>query len=101
MHTQHLIGRVKQMQADLRSVSDDLQLRGYTVMAEELRGEARSMEGVLLALRDDLASERKQKAESYSGVRCMCVLTGCRAGPGCPRYCEHCKGHIAHVERVA
>lgn len=31
----------------------------------------------------------------YAGVRCMCVLTGCRAGPGCPHYCEHCKRHIA------
>lgn len=31
----------------------------------------------------------------YDGVRCMCVVTGCRAGPGCPHYCEHCKKHIA------
>lgn len=29
----------------------------------------------------------------------MCVLTGCRAGPGCPRYCKHCKGHIDHMAR--
>ena len=31
----------------------------------------------------------------YEGVRCICVLTGCRAGPGCPHYCNHCKAHIA------
>lgn len=35
--------------------------------------------------------------QEYSGVRCMCVLTGCRAGPGCPHYTSHCKAHIAHV----
>lgn len=100
MHTQHLIGRVKQIQTDLRSMSDELQVRGYMVMAEELRSEAKSMEGVLIALHEDLTAERARAAENYSGVRCMCVLTGCRAGPGCPRYCDHCKDHIAHVERV-
>jgi hypothetical protein len=39
-----------------------------------------------------------ERAE-YAGVRCMCVLTGCRAGPGCPHYCGHCKAHIAHASR--
>ena len=39
------------------------------------------------------------KREDYAGARCMCVLTGCRAGPGCPHYCGHCKAHIAHTER--
>jgi len=39
--------------------------------------------------------------KEYDGVRCMCVLTGCRAGPGCPHYCDHCKHHIAHVQRTA
>lgn len=32
----------------------------------------------------------------YTGVRCMCVLTGCQAGPGCPHYTEHCRKHIDH-----
>lgn len=40
-----------------------------------------------------------ERAE-YAGVRCMCVLTGCRAGPGCPHYCGHCKAHIAHVSKT-
>lgn len=38
--------------------------------------------------------------DSYQGVRCTRVLTGCRAGPGCPHYCGHCKGHIAYVQRA-
>jgi hypothetical protein len=38
--------------------------------------------------------------QAYAGVRCMCVVTGCRAGPGCPHYCEHCKQHIAAVEKA-
>lgn len=33
---------------------------------------------------------------AYTGVRCMCVLTGCQAGPGCPHYTEHCRKHIDH-----
>jgi len=37
----------------------------------------------------------------YTGVRCMCVLTGCRAGPGCPHYCSHCKAHIALVSKAS
>jgi hypothetical protein len=37
--------------------------------------------------------------EEYAGVRCMCVLTGCRAWPGCPHYCGHCKAHIAFASR--
>lgn len=32
----------------------------------------------------------------YSGVRCMCLVTGCSAGAGCPHYTDHCKAHIAH-----
>lgn len=60
MHTQHLIGRVRRIQADLRSVSDGLQLRGHTVQAEELRREAKSMEGLLLTLRADLTEDRRQ-----------------------------------------
>jgi hypothetical protein len=36
--------------------------------------------------------------EPYTGVRCMCVLTKCRAGPGCPHYNSHCKTHIAHED---
>jgi hypothetical protein len=39
-----------------------------------------------------------ERAE-YAGVRCMCVMTGCRAGPGCPHYCGHCKAHIAFSGR--
>ncbi len=68
MHTQHLIGRVKQIQTDMRSVSDDLQIRGHTVMAEELRGEAKSMEGLLLTLRADLTAERANAADNYRPV---------------------------------
>lgn len=41
-----------------------------------------------------------ERAE-YPGVRCMCILTGCRAGPGCPHYSGHCKAHIAHVQAGA
>jgi hypothetical protein len=63
MHTQHLIGRVKRIQAELRSVSDDLQQRGHTVIAEELRGEAKSMEGLLLILRAELR-DAHQKVEA-------------------------------------
>jgi hypothetical protein len=44
-----------------------------------------------------LAPERAE----YAGVRCMCVLTGCRAGPGCPHYTDHCKQHIAHANARA
>jgi hypothetical protein len=72
MHTQHLIGRVKQIQADLRSVSDELQLRGHTVMAEELRGEARSMEGLLLTLSADLTEDRRQD-EARRDLRDKCM----------------------------
>lgn len=32
----------------------------------------------------------------YSGVRCMCLVTGCSAGACCPHYTDHCKAHIAH-----
>lgn len=32
---------------------------------------------------------------SYAGFRCMCVETGCRAGPGCPQYDANCKAQIA------
>jgi septal ring factor EnvC (AmiA/AmiB activator) len=72
MHTQHLIGRVKMIQADLRNVSDDLQLRGHTVMAEELRREAKSMDGLLLTLRADLAEDRKQD-EARRSLRDKCM----------------------------
>jgi len=44
--------------------------------------------------------ELAEKVE-YAWVRCMCLLTGCRAGPGCPHYCSHCKQHIAAVARAA
>lgn len=36
--------------------------------------------------------------EQYKGVRCTCVLTGCRAGPGCPHYGKHCQAHIDHTQ---
>ena len=42
---------------------------------------------------------RLQPEREYVGVRCMCVLTGCRAGPGCPHYCNHCKAHISFATR--
>lgn len=42
----------------------------------------------------------ERQVESYQGVRCMCVLTGCRAGPGCPHYGHGCKAHIAHIAHV-
>lgn len=35
--------------------------------------------------------------QPHTGVRCMCVLTGCRAGPGCPHYGANCRKHIEHV----
>ena len=34
--------------------------------------------------------------DESAGVRCMCVATGCRSGPGCPHYCNHCRQHIEH-----
>lgn len=40
------------------------------------------------------------RPEPYQGVRCMCVLTGCRAGPGCPHYCASCRDHIAYVSKA-
>lgn len=33
----------------------------------------------------------------YAGPRCMCLGTGCRAGPGCPHFTEHCRKHIDHT----
>ncbi len=72
MHTQHLIGRVKRIQADLRSVSDDLQLRGHTVQAEELRRDAKSMDGLLLTLRADLTEDRRQD-EARRALRDKCM----------------------------
>lgn len=45
-----------------------------------------------------MTSANRHGAE-YAGVRCMCVLTGCRTGLGCPHYCGHCKGHIAFASR--
>ena len=36
-------------------------------------------------------------AGEYTGVRRACLVTGCRARPGCPAYGEHCKSHIAHA----
>ena len=41
------------------------------------------------------AGEAQPVAREYAGVSCMCVVTGCRAGPGCPHYSSHCKKHIA------
>ena len=35
----------------------------------------------------------------YSGVRCMCLVTGCSAGAGCPHYTDHCKAHIQHQNK--
>ena len=36
-------------------------------------------------------------SESYRGPRCMCLQTGCRAGPGCPHYSVNCREHINHA----
>ena len=67
MHMQHLICRVKRIKADLLKVGDELEKRGLTVMAEELRSEARSMEGVLIPLREVL-SAMSMTAEEWSAV---------------------------------
>ena len=49
----------------------------------------------------DACKPQGEKADApnvvYAGVRCMCVLTGCRAGPGCPHYSTHCRNHIDAV----
>lgn len=42
-------------------------------------------------------AQSEAAAQEYAGARCMCVVTGCRPGPGCPHYTDHCKAHIAHV----
>jgi hypothetical protein len=51
--------------------------------------------------RELLEAAAKAGDQRYGGVGCMCVLTGCRAGPGCPLYCSHCKAHIAHVQAAS
>ncbi len=40
------------------------------------------------------------KAE-YQGRRCMCIGSGCRAGPGCPHYTKDCQKHINHQTAMA
>jgi uncharacterized protein with PIN domain len=47
------------------------------------------------------APEASKPEGDYAGVRCLCVLTGCRAGPGCPLHSQHCKDHVAFVQRRA
>lgn len=42
------------------------------------------------------ASAPDPELKAYCGVRCMCVDTGCRAGPGCPHYTKHCAAHMRH-----
>lgn len=48
----------------------------------------------------DAPNVELRRAAPYEGVRCMCVLTGCRAGPGCPHYSTHCQKHIDHIAKA-
>ncbi|WP_431274259.1 hypothetical protein ACQ858_19710 [Variovorax ureilyticus] len=42
-----------------------------------------------------------EAATEYTGARCVCLQTGCRAGPGCPHYSQHCKAHIEFTHSQA
>ena len=44
------------------------------------------------------AAIAKATEPAYQGVRCQCIVTGCRPGPGCPVYSKtHCESHMAFV----
>lgn len=60
-----------------------------------LFGRYGSFETEAAALREGRAAIAKT---AYQGVRCQCIVTGCRPGPGCPVYSKrHCEAHMAFV----
>ena len=82
--------------------------RAYTTLRDALGGKEALREGIQAAMDAgheadhphgaDWWAGKKDEAE-YMGVRCMCVITGCKAGPGCPHFNAHCQNHIAHINR--
>lgn len=42
-----------------------------------------------------------ETSAEYQGRRCMCIGSGCRAGPGCPHYTKDCQKHINHQAEEA
>ncbi|MBB3642587.1 hypothetical protein [Variovorax atrisoli] len=73
--------------ADGRAVRHTIHVRGY-----ERTGPTVEKERAALAKADEEGT--------YQGVRCACLQTGCRAGPGCPLYSVHCRSHIAFVTKA-
>lgn len=67
MHTKSLIDIVQRIQDDLLKVGNELEKHGLTAMAEELRHESRSMEGILIQLREVLAA-MGMTAEEWAAV---------------------------------
>ena len=72
MHTQHLIGRVRRIQADLRSVSDGLQLRGHTVQAEELRHKASVVAAAAAIVKSNSSQASYSKSARALAVNWVC-----------------------------
>lgn len=82
--------------------------RAYTTLRDALGGKEALREGIQAAMDAgheadhphgaDWWAGKKDEAE-YMGVRCICVITGCKAGPGCPHFNAHCQNHIAHINR--
>jgi len=64
----------------------------YELTVDDMRRMAEDVTWKAWQARAALA-ERPASTE-YTGVRCMCVVTGCRADQGCPQYTAHCKAHI-------
>lgn len=77
--------------------------RAYTTLRDALGGKEALREGIQAAMNAGHEADHpngadwwagKKNETEYTGVRCMCVITGCRAGPGCPHFNAHCQKHI-------